>query len=114
MKSSSHILIGKKNNGFICNETRQVELWVLKQKFRKSSNSEAMLQKSQLVQNVKKKKKKKDNSLSYWVFILYFLVFFISQSMGLPHGPVVKNPSYNTGYKGSIPGWGGSHMLKGN
>ena len=58
MKSSSHILIGKKNNGFICNETMQVELWVLKQKFRKSSNSEAMLQKSQLVQNVKKKKKR--------------------------------------------------------
>ena len=63
MKSSSHILIGKKNNGFICNETRQVELWVLKQKFRKSSNSEAMLQKSQLVQNVKKKKKKKGQVL---------------------------------------------------
>ena len=62
----------------------------------------------------KKKKKKKDKSLSYWVFIPYFLVFFIILSMGRPHGPVVKNPSYNTGDKGSTPGWGGSHMLQGN
>ena len=108
MKSSLHILIGKESNGFICNETRQVELWVLKQKFRKSSNSEAMLQKSQLVQNVGGGK---DKLLGYWAFILYFLVFFISQSMGLPHGPE-SILQYRD--KGSIPGRGISHMLQGN
>ena len=71
MKSSLHIVIGKESNGFICNETRQVELWVLKQKFRKSSNSEAMLQKSQLVQNVGEKR------TSYWVTgHLFFISLF--------------------------------------
>ena len=28
--------------------------------------------------------------------------------MGFPGGPVVKNPSVNTGDAGSIPGWGRS------
>ena len=31
-----------------------------------------------------------------------------------PGGPVVKNPPYNAGDAGSIPGRGRSHMLRGN
>ena len=30
--------------------------------------------------------------------------------LGLPSGPVVKNPPANAGHKGSIPGPGRSHM----
>lgn len=55
MKSSLCILIVKDSNGCMCNESWLTEPWVLKQKFRKSPNSEAMLQKSQLVQDAKKK-----------------------------------------------------------
>ena len=31
-----------------------------------------------------------------------------------PHGAVVKNPPANAGDTGSIPGLGGSHMLRSN
>ena len=33
---------------------------------------------------------------------------------GFPNGPVVKNPSANSGETSSIPGLGRSHMLRSN
>ena len=46
-----------------------------------------------------------DPSGKVYIYIKYSMLQGI---MGFPGGPVVKNPSVNTGDAGSIPGWGRS------